>query len=148
MVGKNDSPASITEIFELISLVEKRLKQIQRQMLQEVNLTPSQYFVMNLLWEIDGRPLNELASAFPASRPTISTIVDTLEKKDLVNRIPNPVDRRSLLVKLTATGKALQVSTPSLEHIFKDCCASLTQADYRLLGQLLQKLNDSLTQDG
>jgi DNA-binding MarR family transcriptional regulator len=97
---------------------------------------------------MDGRPLNELASAFPASRPTISTIVDTLEKKGLVNRIPNPADRRSLLVKLTAAGKALQDSTPSLEQIFRGCCAGLTQDDYHLLGRLLLKLNDSLAKEG
>lgn len=141
---KNHTPDSISEIFALISLVEKKLKRIQRQTIKEANLTPSQYFVLNLLWEADARPLNELASAFYASRPTITTIVDTLESKALVSRTPNPEDRRSLLVQLTAEGKALQDSTPTLEHIFRECCTGFTQEEYRLLGQLLQKLNDSI----
>lgn len=144
LVEENDSPSSISEIFELISLVEKKLKRIQRQTIQETNLTPSQYFLLSLLWESDARPLNELATAFSASRPTITTIVDTLENKGLVSRIPNPVDRRSLLVKLSEEGKALQASTPTLDHIFKGCCAGLSQDEYRQLGQLLFKLNESL----
>jgi DNA-binding MarR family transcriptional regulator len=144
-VVENDSPRSISEIFELISLVEKKLKRIQRHTIQEANLTPSQYFVLSLLWEHDERPLNELATIFCASRPTITSIVDTLENKALVSRIPNPADRRSLLVKLTIDGKALQDSTPTLDHIFRGCCTGLTQDDFRLLGQLLHKLNHSLS---
>ena len=142
--GEREAPSSIAEIFELLSLVEKKLKRIQRQTIQETNLTPSQYFLLSLLWENDGRPLNELATAFSASRPTITTIVDTLENKGLVSRTPNPADRRSLLVKLTPEGSALQASTPTLDHIFMGCCSGLSPAEFRQLGRLLSKLNRSL----
>ena len=136
---------SIPEIFQLIGLVEKKLKQFQRETIREANLTPPQYFILTLLWEKDGRPFKELASACHCSRATITGIADTLEKKELVTRAANPGDRRSLLVKLTEKGKSLKNSTPTLDKIFGNCCVGLEPDEARQLSQLLKKLNDSLT---
>jgi DNA-binding MarR family transcriptional regulator len=136
---------SMPEIFQLIDLVEKKLKQIQRETIREANLTPPQYFILSLLWERDRRPFKELASAAHCSRATITGIVDTLERKELVSREPNPDDRRSLLVKLTERGKSLKHSTPTLGRIFRNCCVGLEPDEAQQLSNLLKKLNDSLT---
>jgi len=137
-------PGSMPEIFQLIDVVSKKLTQIQRETVQEVNLTPPQYFVLTLLWEGDGRPLKDLAAASHCSRATMTGIVDTLESKDLVMRRPNPDDRRSLLVTLTSSGKSLRESTPTVDSIFRGCCTGLEPDEARQLSRLLKKLSDSL----
>jgi DNA-binding MarR family transcriptional regulator len=136
---------SIPEIFQLIELVEKKLSRIQRETISEADLTPPQYFVLSLLWERDGRPFKELAEASHCSPATMTGIIDTLEKKGLVTRDPNPADRRSLLARLTEQGKTLQHSTPTLERIFGGCCGGLEPDEARQLSILLRKLNTSLT---
>ncbi len=136
---------SISEVFQLVELVEKKLKQIQRETISEANLTPPQYFILSLLWEKDGRPFKELASAAHCSGATMTGIVDTLEKKELVRREPNPDDRRSVLVKLTEQGEALKHSTPTLDRIFRSCCVGLAPDEVQQLSRLLKKLNNSLT---
>jgi len=68
-------------------------------MIKENNLAPSQYVILNLLWEKDRCQFHELASVCCCSRSTITGIVDTLEKKGLVVRELNPEDRRSFLSK-------------------------------------------------
>ncbi len=136
---------SMPEVFQLIELAGKKLKQMQRETIKEADLTPPQYFILTLLWEEDGRPLRELAAAAHSSRATMTGIVDTLERKGLVTREPNPDDRRSLLVKLTEKGEALQESTPTLDRIFGSCCAGLEPDEIRQLSRLLKKLNESLS---
>ena len=140
-------PGSMPEIFQLIDIVSKRLKQIQRETVKEANLTPPQYFILTLLWERNGRPLKELAAAAHCSRATMTGIVDTLEKKELVTRQSNPEDRRSLLVKLSEKGALLQDTTPTVDRIFQNCCVGLEPTEARQLSLLLKKLNDSLTID-
>ena len=140
-------PSSMPEIFQLIDMVSKRLRQIQRETVKEANLTPPQYFILTLLWARNGRPLKELAAAAHCSRATMTGIVDTLEKKELVTRQSNPEDRRSLLVKLSEKGALLQDTTPTVDRIFKNCCVGLEPAEARQLSLLLKKLNDSLTID-
>ena len=96
---------ALPEIFQLIDTVAKKLTQRQRQRIRVIELTPPQYSILSLLWERDGRQLNELASACCCSPSTITGVVDTLEKKGLVTRELNPNDRRSLLVKLSEQGE-------------------------------------------
>ncbi len=135
---------SLTEVFELIELIAKNLRRIQRQTVSEADLTPPQYYVLLQLWEQDERPFKELADALACTPATITGIVDTLEGKGLVMRNPNPADRRSLLATLTNKGHDLRHKTPSLEKIFSSCCDGLAPRELQQLGLLLNKLNDSL----
>lgn len=145
----NSSPmeygsGSIPEIFELVDRVGKRLTQLQRQTIREADLTPTQYSILGMLWERDGRQFNELASASCCSPSTVTGIVDTLEKKGLVSREPNPEDRRSLLVRLTEKGQALKDSTPTLDRIFNNCCAGIEHDELLQLAELLRKFDEVL----
>jgi DNA-binding MarR family transcriptional regulator len=137
-------PGSLPEIFQLVEMVARRLKQIHRDTLRDTDLTPPQYFVLSLLWQRDGRPFKELASATFCSPATMTGIVDTLEKKELVMREPNPDDRRSLLVRLTPSGERLRESTPSLDRVFRGCCDGLPPNEAEQLSSLLHKLHDAL----
>ena len=136
---------TMPEIFQLIDDLEKRFRQFQGYTLRESRLTSPQYMILSLLSEKDGRPFKELADALACSRATVTGIVDTLEKKSLVTRNPNPEDRRSLLVRLTDSGRALLRSTPELEKTFGSCCCDVLPPDEaQQLSRLLQKLSDSL----
>jgi DNA-binding MarR family transcriptional regulator len=136
--------ASLSEIFQLVDQTAKNLKRIQRQTVSEADLTPTQFAVLNMLWERDGRPFKEFADALVCTRATITGIIDTLEGKGLVERRPNPDDRRSLLATLTEAGWALQQRTPALDEIYQSCCSGLTPLEFQQLAFLLNKLNDSL----
>jgi DNA-binding MarR family transcriptional regulator len=135
---------SLSEVFQLLDTVAKKLTHLQREGIKIVALTPPQYSILGLLWERDGRPLGELASACCCSPSTITGIVDTLEKKGLVARELNPDDRRSFLVKLTEQGEAMQEATPDPGKIFDGCCPSIEAEEFKQLSTLLSKLNDAL----
>jgi len=136
--------APVTEVFVLLDQVARRLREVQRLTVSEVDLTPTQYQTLRLLWEQDSQPFKDLAASNGCTRPTMTGIVDTLEKNGLVTRQPNPEDRRSLLVALTEKGEALEGSTPDLEFIYAKCCVGLSAEEFRQLGLLLEKLDQSL----
>ncbi len=137
-------PDSLPGVFQLIEQIEKKLDQLKRRTTRIAGLTPSQFAVLSMLWEKDGLPFKDLATANWCTRPTMTGIVDTLEKKGLVIRRPNPGDRRSLLVHLTDKGRALQKTTPAMNATFSNCCDGLTTAETKQLSALLQKLDTSL----
>ncbi len=134
----------VTEVFGTLDQVSRKLREIQRLTVREVNLTPPQFQTLRLLWEQDSQPFKDLAASNGCTRPTMTGIVDTLEKNGLVTRQPNSNDRRSLLVTLTGKGKALEGSTPNLDRIFANCCVGLSAEEFQQLGFLLEKLDQSL----
>ena len=122
----------------------RRLREVQRLTVSEVDLTPTQYQTLRLLWEQDSQPFKDLAASNGCTRPTMTGIVDTLEKNGLVTRQPNPGDRRSLLVTLTEKGLALEDCAPNLDRIYAKCCVGLSAEEFQQLGSLLEKLDQSL----
>src|SRR5882724_3023948 len=73
-----------------------------------LELTPEQWIVLAQLWQKDGQSQSALSELTLRDRPTMSRILDTMEKSGLVERHVDEHDGRSRLVKLTRTGKALQ----------------------------------------
>lgn len=136
--------APVTDVFTLLDQVARKLHDIQRLTVSQVNLTPPQFQILRLLWEQDSQPFKDLADSLGCTRPTMTGVVDTLEKNGMVTRQPNPDDRRSLLVTLTEKGKALEGSTPDLDRIYASCCVGLSAEEFQQLGLLLEKLGQSL----
>jgi DNA-binding MarR family transcriptional regulator len=135
---------SLPYVFQLIGAVDKKLMHMQRQTTRLAGLTPAQFFVLTLLWERDGLAFKDLATAAQCTRATMTGIVDTLERKGLVRREPNPADRRSLLVMLTGPGGAIKKDVPDPGTVFKNCCMGLEPPEIQELGRLLLKLDASL----
>ncbi|OLS15756.1 MAG: transcriptional regulator, MarR family [Promethearchaeota archaeon CR_4] len=135
----SDESSAIMDVLQLINKIGKKLDRLQNQLVQTVNITPPQYFILQILWKGDGIPFKDIASACCCTRSTITGIIDTLERKGLVYREPNPDDRRSQFIKLTPEGKALQNSVPPMETIFGTCCNGMGATELGQLRNLLFK---------
>jgi DNA-binding MarR family transcriptional regulator len=142
----NYEEGSIPEIFSVVNKITKNLDKFQRMVLSKTQLTPPQYSVLNTLGISgeNGLTLSQLAKACYSSPPTMTHLIDTLEKKKVVKREPNPYDRRSLLVKLTSEGNKAINEAPSVKNIYADCCSILNPEEKHDLSLLLKKLNKAL----
>ncbi|MHA2166707.1 MAG: MarR family winged helix-turn-helix transcriptional regulator [Candidatus Hodarchaeales archaeon] len=142
----NYEEGSIPEIFSLITKITKNLDKFQRMVLSKTQLTPPQYSVLNALGISgeNGLSLSQLAKVCYSSPPTMTHLIDTLERKKVVKRVPNPDDRRSLLVKLTSKGSIMIKEAPSVKNIYADCCSILNPDESHDLSLLLKKLNRAL----
>jgi len=135
--------ASLPETFELITSIAKRLANFESRTLRESGLTPTQFFVLTQLAEHEVS-LAGLASAAGCARATMTGIADTLERNGLAQRIPNPADRRGILVRLTDTGRS-RLASPGLAEAFGSCCCDiLTAEEASELARLLTKLSGAL----
>jgi MarR family transcriptional regulator, organic hydroperoxide resistance regulator len=112
---------------------------------QGLELTPEQWVVLVRLWQKDGQSQSALSESTLRDRPTMSRILDTMEKSGLVERSVDPDDARSRLVRLTRTGKALQ---PKLVPIAKKLVTRLEsgiperdlETTHRTLARMLENL--------
>jgi len=97
----------------------------------EHGITASRFDALEALSRRGGRARPaELRDMLHLPAQTITGVIDHLEAADLVRRSPNPADRRSTLVELTAAGQAaLDQICPPLIDIEEDCMATLSPAD-------------------
>lgn len=89
---------------------------------------------------------NELNDNVLLSQSSLSRLVERLEKRGLVERMPAPDDRRGVLVKLTDEGTQLQkqIGREHVREIAQLVAPALTAAEQRELLRLTEKLRTSL----
>lgn len=94
------------------------------------------------------RSPTELYRALMRTSGGITHIVDRLEQDGLVDRVPDPADRRGLLVRLSRKGRAL-VDRVGPTHLDTErrMLASLTKQEQAELARLLRKLLIGLEAD-
>ena len=74
------------------------------------SITAEQWHVLINLWEREGQTQQELSDKTEKDKGNITRLISSLEKSDILVRIPNTTDGRSKLIYLTSKGKAYQKS--------------------------------------
>jgi DNA-binding MarR family transcriptional regulator len=91
------------------------------------------------------RRLNDLADRMAVSAPTASRAVDALVELGLVERVPDPTDRRALQIDVTAAGRQRADEREALvSAALAPAVAKLSRAEREQLSELLARLTASL----
>jgi DNA-binding MarR family transcriptional regulator len=107
----------------------------------------------DLLSQLDRAPkgltMGELSSRLMVTNGNVTGLTDGLLREHLVSRVPEPGDRRSLRIRLTAAGKRFfDAMTPVHEQWIDSLMTGLTRAEMAHLLELLGKLKHSLAAAG
>ena len=86
------------------------------------DITVEQWTVLVHLWEQDGVSQQELSLATGKDNASICRLIDSLEKRNLVVRIPNKTDRRINDIYTTNNAKHIR---PELVRIAEETFANL-----------------------
>lgn len=111
-----------------------------------ISVTIEQWSVLYHLWKADGMNQQELCSATFRDKPSITRLVDNLEKLDLVKRVSDDKDRRINKIFLTKEALKLEVETMALaEETLNEALAGVSQKEIDLCKAVLQRVYDNLT---
>lgn len=72
------------------------------------DVTVEQWRILVRLWHEDGQCQKTLAAAVCKDKTSLTRLIDGLEKRSLIVRVPDQVDRRHKLIYLTTRGKELR----------------------------------------
>ena len=93
----------------------------------------------------DGECISDICPFYQVSSATMTGLLDTLEKEDMIERLPNPGDRRKVNIRITEAGRAFMMTfLPKHQQSAKEMSALLTQGDRVLLPVILEKLTDGI----
>ena len=106
LIGKIPFDLSAVEALGALRMAGKSLHQLQEKWAEMHGLTEGRLTVMFRLFRCGATPLGDLAEDMDTTPRNITGLVDNLERDGLVERIPDPDDRRSVKASLTAAGKA------------------------------------------
>ena len=124
--------------------IARRLQKNFKQ--QGIEITIEQWSVLYHLWKKDGVSQQELCNATFRDKPSITRLLDNLEKLKLVKRIASPTDRRLNLIVLTDAARKMQDHTMEIaSNTLSEALEGVSAADIDRAKIVLQKVYDNLT---
>jgi DNA-binding MarR family transcriptional regulator len=142
-VGHPDIDLEVEGLVDRIGGINKRIKKGMETILAEHDLTWPEWHVMSRLrLHADQRSSpGALAEDLEISSGAMTSRLDRLERQGYVRRLPDPEDRRGIVIELTAEGKAAWDRTAGIAGRREAFFASaLTKDEQRQLNKLLRKL--------
>lgn len=113
-----------------------------RPILDELDLTYTQYIAMMVMWEHKAISVKEIGSRLFLDSGTLTPVLKALEKKEYVNRRRSSEDERVLIVEITEKGEALREQAMAVPAKIAGCI-SLEPGEamelYRILYKILGK---------
>ena len=110
-----------------------------------LEITIEQWSVLYHLWKQDALSQQELCNRTFRDKPSITRLIDNLEKQKLVKRMPSKEDRRINLVCLTEPAKLLQDKTIELANQTMDeALIGVHKNEIEIVKQVFQKVYDNL----
>jgi DNA-binding MarR family transcriptional regulator len=131
---EDDIVAAIRRIIRAIDLQSRRL--VDRH-----DLTGPQLAILREVDRLEAPSTGSLARAVHLSQPTVTGVLNRLEKRGLVRRDRSEDDRRSVVISLTRDGASLLSDVPSqLQDRFRDELARLEDWERHSLLASLQRI--------
>ena len=125
--------------FPLYAAAKETVK-LYRPLLEQLNLTYTQYIVMLVFWEHGKMNVKELGDKLYLDSGTLTPVLKCLEGKGFLRRYRSTVDERVLLVEITEEGLALRdkaLPIPGEMMNFHVLDREETMTMYRLLYKML-----------
>lgn len=124
--------------FPLYACAKEVTKRYQ-PLLNEIDLTYTQYIVMMVMWEQKQINVKHLGEMLFLDSGTLTPLLKKLEVKGYITRTRNEQDERSVIISVTSKGINLRKKAKDIpEEIGK--CVNLTQEEAMTLYKILYKI--------
>lgn len=138
-----------TECFMNIARAsDQMLAELNRRLKADYDLSVSAATVLAII-DGAGEPITPgvIAERAIIAAASTTSVLDTLEKRGLVERRPHPTDRRKLLIDLTGTGRTtIDHILPGIHRLEEEVMRALTTEERRDLLGLIAKVQASVSE--
>jgi len=141
MATDQTKPPIRNEILVALRRIIRAIDLYSRQLMEQYGLTGPQLAALHEIAPSKNLSATQLASLLQVSQPTMTGILERLEKRGLVRKVRSATDRRNLEISLTDAGGAmLSNAPPLLQERFCQELSKLADWEQNMLLANLQRI--------
>jgi MarR family transcriptional regulator, transcriptional regulator for hemolysin len=115
------------------------------RIVRELGTSRSQWWVLAFLSRDDGSPQTNLADELDVGKVALGGLIDRLAEAGMVERRPDPVDRRVKRVYLTREGRKLVSQNKELDkRVNETVLQGVSEADFEVTMRTLDRMKTNL----
>lgn len=136
-------------IFFLMERTMRKARSATKVMFKQhgFGVTLEQWILLKRIYEEleTGISQVELANTTFKEPAAVTRTLDILQRKELIERLPNPDDRRAFLIQLSDEGKTLvERMTPLVQAMRKEAFAGLNDDEMNTLKKLINSIYEQI----
>ena len=132
-----------TDLGDLVMRVARTIRRRGAEAMAPWGLPPHHARALRVVGRHDRIRPGELAGHLRVAPRSVTDVVDVLEQRGLLERHPDPGDRRATVLGLTPSGRQLLAEIGAIRRADSDAYfARLTERDRAALGRLLALLDE------
>ena len=118
---------------------------VQNSHMHGLEISLDQWLVLGPIWKHDGISQKDIAEYCGKDKTSITKIIDTLEKKNLVVRVTDQLDHRVKRVVLSQKGRQLFLSAlPVMAQTRDELRSGISDKEIEALKTILNKIYNNL----
>lgn len=138
--------SEVTQLQEMIRGIQLRMSVFLGTNLAKQGVTLRQFSVLVALVRAGKLKMRELAKALVVSMPAVTHLVDQLEAKRLIRRMPHPTDRRVTLIEMTAAGIKVAAQTQGRAlKLFTGVLLQFPKTERQTVQRFMRAMREALT---
>ena len=145
-MGKYDALKLENQLCFPLYAASREMIKLYRPFLQKLDLTYTQYIVMQVLWERESVSVRDMGHVLHLDSGTLTPVLKSLEAKGLVKRYRCTYDERVLIAEPTPKAMELRDNAMNVPEGMGECPA-LSAEEYSQLYGLLYKLLDRMEEE-
>jgi len=124
-----------------LDIALRNMDQVFRRVVQPLGLTVIEWYILRALYQQDGQHASDLAQSVGRAATSFTPNLDRLSEKSLIERRPDPQDRRAVCIYLTPQGEELKKQVQdSAKKIDKELSADFDKDTYNNFLTILSNL--------
>ncbi len=126
-----------------VRLMDHRLEELLEE--NRIEISKMQFFILKMVANKEGISQNELAVYAERDKSSLTRMINTLEKKSYVRRVPTENDRRVNGIYITAKGlEIVNSARPLLNDFAVKVEKGLTDEEVQTTIRVLRKIQDNI----
>ena len=146
MDSKYDSLTLKNQLCFPIYLVAKEITKRYSYLLEELDLTYTQYIVMMYFWEKRTSNVKEIGNILLLDSSTLTPLLKKLEVKGYITRSRSLADERNLIVSITDKGLKLRDKALNIP-VEMTKCVDLEEEEAKTLYEITNKILKNITKE-
>jgi MarR family transcriptional regulator, organic hydroperoxide resistance regulator len=130
-----------------LDIALRNLDQVFGRIVQPLGLTIIEWYILRALYERDGQHASELARAVGRAATSFTPNLDKLQEKGLIERRPDPSDRRAVHIYLTRQAEQYREDIlESAERIDQQLSKMFDEREFETFQRVLLELQTTDTE--
>ncbi|MBF4617852.1 MarR family transcriptional regulator [Clavibacter sp. VKM Ac-2873] len=102
---RRDDAAALDALANALHMVETAQRHLRTRIAQDIGVNVTDLTVISVVGELHRMTPKHLAAEISMGTGAVTAVIDRLVGAGHLDRVPNPRDRRSVFLELTATGR-------------------------------------------